>query len=51
MTFARHDSTHNSHIIAEIHNISSAGIAILHCGSLSVSFLPQVLEQLGILRQ
>jgi hypothetical protein len=48
---SRHDSTFTSHIIAEIHNISSAGIAVLHCGRLPVSFLPQVLEQLGIIRQ
>jgi hypothetical protein len=47
----RHDSTFNSHIIAEFVDISSAGMVILHCGGLSVSFLPQVLERQHILRQ
>jgi hypothetical protein len=47
----RHDSTFNSHIIAEFDDISSAGMLILHCGSTSVSFLPQVLERPHILRQ
>ena len=47
----RHDSTLNSHIIAEFDDISSAAMPILHCGSASVSFLPQVLEHPPILRQ
>jgi hypothetical protein len=48
---SRHDSTFTSHIIAEIDNNSSARMVVLHCGRLPVSFLPQVLEQLAILRQ
>jgi hypothetical protein len=48
---SRHDSTFNSHIIAEFDDISSAGMLFPRCGSLPVSFLPQVLERLWILRQ
>jgi hypothetical protein len=40
-----------AHIIAEFDDISSAQIALPHCGTSVVSFLPQVLERYGILRQ
>jgi hypothetical protein len=47
----RHDSTNSVTIIAEIGNNSSVQMAVLHCGSLPVSFLPQLFEQCRILRQ